>query len=217
MNKLSPESLLQQLNWRYATKRFDSTKTISESDWATMEKTLVLSPSSFGLQPWKFFVVTNKDIRSKLQGVSWNQPQIVEASHLVVVAALKKVDEAYVDKFIAHIAAVRGVSKESLSEYRGMMLGFIQSGMSADQVQAWATHQAYIALGVFLTSAAVLGIDACPMEGIDGAGYDKILGLEASDYHARLVVTAGYRSEEDKYALAKKVRFDDAEIIQHVK
>src|SRR5512133_360953 len=119
MSIISSDSLLQQLAWRYATKKFDPSKKVSAADWAVLEEALILTASSYGLQPWKFIVVTDPALKAKLRPASWNQSQVEDCSHLVVFAAQQDVTEADVDRFIARIAAVRGVAIESLSGYKG--------------------------------------------------------------------------------------------------
>jgi nitroreductase len=160
MTTLTPSALLDSLNFRYATKQFDPAKKIDPAAWAALEESLVLTPSSFGLQPWKFLVVTDAAVRESLVPHAWNQRQVADASHLVVMAVRKTVDEAYIDQFLARIAEVRSIPVESLAGYRGMMVGCL--GMMTPD---WAAKQAYIALGQFMLAAATLGVDTCPMEG----------------------------------------------------
>lgn len=216
MTPIAASHLTAALDWRYATKKFDSAKKIPADTWAALEHALVTAPSSFGLQPWKFIVVTDAAARAKLLPASWNQTQVVEASHLVVFAVRKGVDEAWVDKFLARQVELRGGSLEALAGYRGMMTGFLQKITAAGQLDAWATKQSYIALGQFMAAAAVLGVDACPMEGINPAAYDEILGLAGTDYATVVACAAGYRAADDKYAAAKKVRFPASELVVHV-
>jgi len=213
MSTLTSEQLLQQLHWRYATKQFDPARKISAADWAAIEEALVLSPSSFGLQPWKFVVVTNPALREKLVPVSWGQRQVAEASHLVVFALKKNFSEADVTAYIERISAVRGIPAAALGQYNEMMVGSLFKGRDAAARKAWAIDQIYIALGNFLTSAAVLGIDTCPMEGIDPVKYDEILGLDALGLASVVVGVAGYRAATDKYAALKKVRFEHKDVI----
>lgn len=215
-NTISREQLLEHLNWRYATKQFDSSRTISPEDWAALEEALRLSPSSGGLQPWKFIVITDPTMRAKLLPASYGQPQITNASHLVVFAAKKNFGEADVDVFINHAAATRSVGAESLAPFRQMLVGGIVQAMDVPARDAWARNQAYIALGNLLTSAALLGIDACPMEGFDHAQYDEILGLKGEGYGSAVIATLGYRDSSDKYANAAKVRFPKEQIFTHI-
>jgi nitroreductase len=216
MNPINRNQLIEQLNWRYATKQFDPRRKIDPADWAALEQSLLLTPSSFGLQPWKFVVVTNPALREKLVPFSWGQRQIADASHLVVFAVKKQLSAQDVESFVDRIAEVRGVLRASLSAYRDMMLGGIVQGMDAASRQTWATRQVYIALGNFLNSAALLGIDACPMEGIEKDKYDEILGLNKQGLSAVVVATAGYRAASDHYASLKKVRFPKQEVIVEI-
>ena len=209
--------LLEQLKWRYATKKFDAARKIPADQWKTLEESLVLSPSSYGLQPWKFFIITDPAVRAKLISASWGQKQIVDASHLVVFAVKKNMDAAHVEHFIQKIAKVRSVPASSLEGYKQIMLGFVANAQKgALDINVWAAHQIYIALGQFLASAAMLGIDACPMEGFEPAKYDEILGLSAKGYGAKVLATAGFRATDDAYASAPKVRFNADEVIEHI-
>jgi nitroreductase len=216
MNTIHRDQLLNQLNWRYATKQFDSGRKIPAEDWAALEEALLLTPSSYGLQPWNFIVVNDPAVREKLVGVSWGQRQVADASHLVVFAVKNELSEADVEKYIERIAQVRGVPRESLNGFRDMMVGAIVNGMDASRRKAWAARQAYIALGNFLNSAALLGIDACPMEGIEPEKYDEILGLDRQGLSAVVVATAGYRRDDDAYASLKKVRFPKEQVLMEI-
>ena len=216
LNTISPESLLAQLKWRYATKKFDAAKKIAANVWTALEEALVLTPSSFGLQPWKFIVITDAAVKQKLVPISWNQKQPAECSHHVVFAVRKHVGEADVDRFIESIVAVRGVARESLKGYRDIMVSFASKAAKEQWVREWAIRQVYIALGNFMTSAAVLGVDTCPMEGIEPANYDKILGLDGTEFETVVACAAGYRAADDKHAQLAKVRFPASEIIRHI-
>jgi nitroreductase len=181
-----------------------------------LEEALLLSPSSGGLQPWKFIVVTDPAMRAKLLPVSYGQPQVTNASHLVVFAAKKNFSEADVATFIKHAALTRGVPVEALAQYRGVLVGGIVQSMDEKARDAWARNQAYIALGNLLASAALLGIDACPMEGFDRAQYDEILGLTSQGYASAVIATLGYRASTDQYANAPKVRFPKEQVFVHI-
>jgi len=216
VNTIHREQLVNQLQWRYATKRFDPQRKISAEDWAALEEALVLTPSSFGLQPWKFIVITDPAVKEKLAPVSWGQRQPADCSHLVVFAIKKDLGEAEIDAFLKRTAEVRKVSVESLAGYRDMMVGSLVKGLDSAARNGWAERQVYIAVGNFLTSAALLGIDACPMEGIEPKKYDEILGLDKLGLSAIVVVTAGYRAAGDKYATLQKVRFPKEQVILHI-
>lgn len=210
-----PDTVLTQLKWRYATKKFDPTRKIAPELWAKLEQAAVYAPSSFGLQPWKFIVVTDPEMRKKLHPVSYNQAQILDASHLVVFAAKNPPAAADIDEYVASTAKIRGATVESLEGYKQMMLGSL-SRMDAAQAHRWAARQTYIALGFFLSAAALMGIDACPMEGFQPEKYDEILGLKQKNLGAVVIATAGYRSIEDKYAETAKSRFEPNEVVIRV-
>jgi nitroreductase len=216
MKTIAPDELLNQLNWRYATKQFDSQRKISPETWAALEASLVLTPSSFGLQPWKFLIVTDPEVRKQLVPASWGQRQVADASHLVVFAVKRNFGEADIDAYLNRITAVRGATRDSLGGYREVMVGNLITNRTDVGRKNWATNQAYIALGNFLTSAALLGIDACPLEGIELAKYDEILGLEKQGLSAVVAAAAGYRALTDKYAAAKKVRFERSDVLMEV-
>jgi nitroreductase len=205
---------ISNLQWRYAVKRFDAQRKISSDIWNQLESSLVLTPSSFGLQPWKFIVIESSEVKAKLSAISWNQTQPADCSHMVALAALKTVSEAYVDEFLQLTASTRNVPVESLAGYRQMIVGFLQA--NKERHLAWATNQVYIALGQLLAVAATLGVDACPMEGIVAPEYDKLLGLENSDYQVVVGCALGYRHAEDRYAAAPKIRFAPSRVIQYV-
>jgi nitroreductase len=215
MPACAPESLLQALNWRYATKVFDPSRKVSDADMKVLEQSLVLTPSSFGLQPYRFLVITDPALKASLREASWGQAQVADCSHLVVFLARRQMTEAAVDRLIQRTSQVRGVKPEDLAAYRGMMVGTLITGPRAATVSEWAARQVYIALGQFMASAAILGLDACPMEGLDPVQYDKILGLEGGDFQTIVACPVGYRAQGDKYASLPKVRFPAEELVEH--
>ena len=213
---ITAADLRKKLQWRYATKVFNSNKFISAENWEALEDSLVLSPSSYGLQPWKFLVIENKEIRSKLKAVSWGQGQVTDASHFVVFTTLKEIRADYVASYVQSIAEVRGQTPEALAGFQSMMMKNIVEGMDKDYVRTWNQRQAYIAMGFLLESAALLGIDTVAMEGLDPKAYDDLLGLTQTDYGTVAAVALGYRDESDKYAQSSKVRFAKEKIIQKI-
>ncbi len=211
-----PESqLTTQLKWRYATKKFDPARRIAPATWAALEDALVLSPSSFGLQPWKFLVITDPALKAKLRPASWNQAQIEDCSHLVVFLARQNLGLPEIERFVDRLAEVRGVPRVSLEMYRGFMVSKLVEGPGAQRINEWAARQVYISLGAFTSAAAMLGVDACPMEGLDPVQYDEILGLTGGPWTTICVCPAGYRALDDKYAELPKVRFKAEELIEH--
>lgn len=213
---VSLDDVLQQLKWRYATKKFDTSKKISESTWHVLEQSLVLAPSSFGLQPWKFFVVTGPELRQELVNHSWGQKQVVDASHLVVLAIKKGINTEDVDRYLARQAEVHQVPIENLQKYGDVVKGFLEKPPYPLDMDAWSTRQVYLALGQLMTAAAMLGIDTCPMEGFNPAKYDELLGLTAQGYASVVVCTLGYRAEDDKYASLPKVRYETEDVVSYL-
>lgn len=217
MKKINAEEVLNAQKWRYAVKKFDPQKKIDDKTWKALEETLVLTPSSYGLQPWKFIVVTNQELKDKLRTVSWNQSQVSDCSHLVVFVAKEKMDEAHVEKFIQKTASVRGLPTESLDGYKKMMISDLINGPRGKTSFEWAARQIYIALGNFMTASALLEIDTCPLEGLDPTKYDELLGITGSGWKTVCACPAGHRSLDDKYSLAKKVRFESNDIFIYKK
>lgn len=210
---LPSSQLVSALKWRYAVKKFDAERRIDSGIWADLEKSLVLTPSSLGLQPWKFIVISDPSLRGALSAASFGQKQPVECSHFVVFAVRRGLDESDVERHVRRTAAVRGVTPESLDKFRSMIAGFIGRARDQGRLDQWQEHQVYIALGQFMAAAALVGIDTCPMEGIEPAKYDSILGLEGSGYATVVACAAGYRSADDKYAEVPKVRFAAEDVI----
>jgi len=216
MKTIEIETLLHALKWRYATKQFDPSKKIPPHLWEALEDALVLAPSSFGLQPWKFIVVEDPAVRAELVKVSWGQKQIADACHLVVFAVQHPIDATHVRRFIEHTAKVQDTPVEKLAGYEKIITGFVENPPFGLEVRSWSTRQVYIALGNFMTAAALLGIDTCPMEGLDPAAYDKILGLEGTGYYTVAACPAGYRAESDHSAARPKVRYHKDDVIRHI-
>jgi nitroreductase len=211
----SPSELLAALNFRYATKAFDPSCKIPAETWDAIEKSLALTPSSFGLQPWKFLVIDSADTREKLKAASWGQPQVTDASHLVVLTVRTDLDQRDIESWIARLSEVQGTPIEALEGLSGMISSF-SAAMTVQEKQAWNTRQIYIALGQLMTSAALMGIDTCPLEGISPTDYDAILGLAGTGYATSVACALGYRSADDKYASTPKARFPHAQVVAHV-
>lgn len=215
MTFVDSHTLLEALSWRYATKVFDPARRIAPEVWSTLEQSLVLTPSSFGLQPYRFLVITDPALKARLRPVSWDQSQVTDCSHFVVFLAKRTITEADIDHFLDRITEVRGIKTADLASYKGMMMNSLVVGKRAKPVEEWAADQAYIALGQFMAAAALLGVDACPMEGFDHAQYDAILGLDGTPYRAVVACPAGYRGSGDKYASLAKVRFPAKELMEY--
>lgn len=210
------KEIKEAYNWRYATKRFDANRKLSNEQVETLINAAQMAPSSYGLQPFEIMVVENDDLRKQLKEAAYGQQQLTEASHVMVFAANKTVDEALVDSFMQRVAKSRGQSMESLKDFRAMLLGSV-SGKSEQEKFQWAARQAYIALGFLLATAAIEGIDACPMEGFNNAEFDRILNLEQKGLKSVVMATVGFRSADDKYAALPKVRKTQDELFSFFK
>lgn len=207
--------LLDALRWRYATKAFDPSRRIPSDTWQTLESALVLTASSYGLQPWKFLVITDPALRAQLRPHSWNQSQITDCSHLVVLLKKREILAADADRLIQATATARGIDTSVLEAYRQMIQVDLIDGPRSQAIGQWSANQVYIALGNLLTSAALLQVDTCAIEGFSPAEYDRILKLEDSEYQSCVVCACGYRSAEDKYASLAKVRYSASDLIEH--
>lgn len=196
---------LENLKWRYATKKFDTSKTISNEDFETLKKAMQLTASSYGLQPYKILNIEDKEIREKLRAASWNQSQIEDASHMIVLANMTDFGDELVDDYFENVIDTRNVTKEDVTDYANTIKSTIGQ-LSQEQKAVWTAKQAYIVVGNLLSAAAQLKIDACPMEGFQSEEYNKILDLNSKNLNAAVVVTLGYRSEEDETQHYKKVR-----------
>lgn len=211
-----PDQLITALEWRYATKVFDASAKIPAPVWSALEKSLVLTPTSYGMQPYKFLIVQDPAIRAALLPHSWGQKQVVDCSHYVVFLGRTEMKAADVDRLIKRTSDVRGIPVEKLTNYRDMVLSDVVDGPRGKHADEWAARQAYIALGSLMTCAAVLGVDACPMEGIAPAEYDQVLKLMGTGYKTVVACAVGYRAGTDRYASLPKVRYEAKDLVQHV-
>lgn len=203
----------ESLNWRYATKKFDPTKKIGEKDLGTLLDSLVLTPTSYGLQMMKFLVVQNPQTREELKKVSWNQGQVTDCSHFVVFLTRDSIEEKDIDRLIHRQSEVRSTPLENLAGFREMMMKNLVQKPHPDAL-TWTRKQAYIAMGFLLETAALLKIDSVPMEGLDPEKYDQILHLQGTGYKTAMAVALGYRDRDDKYQFQTKVRFPRTELIE---
>ena len=197
-------SLIDKLNWRYATKRMNGTQVPQEKVDRILEA-IRLAPTSFGLQALKVIVITDQALKEKIFAEACQQPQIKESSHLLVFAANKKVTQEQVDEYIQNIATTRNMPLEALDGFKGMFGGIV----AGDEQQnfTWTSRQTYIALGVATVAAALEEVDATPMEGFNPAALDEILGLSAQNLGSVSVLPLGYRDAANDYLVAApKVR-----------
>jgi nitroreductase / dihydropteridine reductase len=207
-------SLINDLNWRYATKAMNG-EVVSEEKLNAILDATNLASSSYGLQPYSILVVSNEAIKMQLQAAAYGQAQVGSSSHVLVFCVPAKLTADDAKIFIENVAATRGIPLEALAGYQGMIAGTI-NGLNEAQQQTWAAKQAYIALGTALIAAAEQKVDACPMEGFDTAKFDEILGLEAKGLKSVVIMPIGFRSAEDATANYKKVRKAKAEMFHLV-
>ena len=207
--------ILDQLNWRYACKKFDTEKKLSPEQVDTLVKAFNLTATSYGLQPMKLQVITNTDLREKLFANSFNQAQVKDASHLFVITAKVNMNQSDIDSYFDLIDDLRATPKELIAPYRAHLTNWVASE-SENNMDIWARKQTYIALGNLLNVCAVIGVDSCPMEGFDANAYDEILNLKETDYTTSLVLPVGFRHEEDFMSQLKKVRMEESKIVSFI-
>jgi nitroreductase len=208
-------NFIENQKWRYATKKFDASKKVSEAEFEILKEAIQLSTSSYGLQLYKVFIIENPEIRAKLQPVSWGQSQIVDASHLLVFANIVDVNDQHIDEYIQNIATTRGLSAEDLKGYADFMKSKIVP-LPVDKKSVWTSKQTYLALANLMNAAAELKIDVTPMEGFEPEQYNEILGLNALGLNASLVAAVGYRHEEDATQHYAKVRKSTKELFETI-
>ena len=199
--------ILEDLKWRYAVKKFDVDKKIPNNELHIFLESLKLTASSFGLQPWRFMIVENTKIRKQLLAHSWNQAQVVDASHLIVLCRKIHIDAQLVEEYVSDMIEKTWADSTVLEWYKNMMLGFV-SGLDENAQKNWAEKQVYIALWNALSTLAHMKIDSCPMEWFSKEKYDEILWLTDLWLASTLVLPLGYRSEDDTYASRDKIRYD---------
>lgn len=209
----TPQDCLDSLQWRYACKKFDPTKKIDEATWQALAESLRLSASSIGMQPWKFIDITSAELKQKLRPESWNQSQVTDCDHYVVLCAKRDVTMDDVERHLANIAKIRQCSAEKIEGSRQFYGGYV-SQMPPEFIYRWTESQVHIALGFVLSAAAALRVDSCTIGGLDREKYDEILGLTDSPYRTVLAVALGYRAADDAYAQEKKVRYPMDEVME---
>lgn len=198
-------SIIENLEWRYATKKFSTEKKIAKADLEILKQAVRLSASSYGLQPYQIILVENEDLRAKIKTAAYNQSQITEASDLLIFANITSVGAKEITDYIENMASIREIPTANLAGFENMM-NSVMNGFSPEEKGIWSAKQTYIALGTLLSAAADLKIDATPMEGFNAEAVNEILNLEEKGLSATLIVTLGYRHTEDATQHLKKVR-----------
>lgn len=207
--------IIKKLEWRYAVKKFDPEKLLSEEKLDTLKQAFNLTATSYGLQPIKLLVVNNKALQQELVKFSYGQAQVAEASQVFVICIEKHIDKKFIHDYFARVQQIRNTSDEILDPFKGALIESF-SKKEREEVRDWATNQAYLALGTLLTVCALEDIDACPMEGFQPKSYDELLGLDNLKLTSVLVLPVGYRATDDLFATLKKVRRDLDDSIIHI-
>jgi nitroreductase/dihydropteridine reductase len=198
-------NLIENLKWRYATKKFDADKKVPDEALAFLKEAIQLSASSYGLQLYKVLIIQDMELREKLKAASWGQPQITDCSHLFVFCQYQKIKPEHIERFMALKASLQNLDVDSLKGYAAFIMGKLEE-KSAAELQNWMARQTYLALGNLLAACAELRIDAGPMEGFEPEKYNEILGLEEKGLTTFVIAAVGYRSVEDRTQFDKKVR-----------
>ncbi|PHS10364.1 MAG: NAD(P)H-dependent oxidoreductase [Kordia sp.] len=198
-------NIIDSLKWRYATKKFDTKKHVSDDKLAILKEAFTLTATSYGLQPVKLVVVSNKELQKELVPYSFNQEQVAQASHVLIICIENTVDEAYIRTHFENEKSIRGVSDKIIDSFRSFLIADFSSKKDTE-IKEWATKQAYITLGNLLTVCALEKIDSCPMEGFVPVKYDELLNLKNMGLSSVLVLPIGYRADKDMFSKFKKVR-----------
>lgn len=198
-------TILEDLSWRYATKKFDNSKVVSEDKIVVLKEAFNQTASSFGLQPVRLIVITDKALKKELVVHSMNQQQVEDASHLLVFCIEKNINTNYINGYFDRVRAIRNTPEEILEPYYTYLTDHFNS-LSEEEIDTWAMKQAYITMGNLLTVCAIEKIDSCPMEGFSPSGYDNLLNLTDKNLQAVLVMPVGYRAKDDLFSTLKKVR-----------
>ncbi|MFK7811091.1 MAG: NAD(P)H-dependent oxidoreductase [Maribacter sp.] len=198
---------IKQLEWRYAVKKFDATKLLSDDKINTLKKAFNLTATSYGLQPITLAVIQNKELQKELVPHSFNQSQVEQASHILVICIENEVDSAYISKYFTQVKKVRGTSDAILNPFKESIIENF-SNKEVQEIKDWSKNQAYLAMGNLLTICALEEIDSCPMEGFEPSAYDEVLNLKEKGLTSVLVLPVGYRADDDMFSTFKKVRKD---------
>ncbi len=196
---------LDSLKWRYATKKFDTNKQLTESQINTLKEAFNLTATSYGLQPISLVIIKNKDIQKQLVAHSWNQEQVVQASHLLVICIPKEYTKKEVENYFKLVKEIRNTPEKIINPFKEFLIEDI-SKKTQEELFLWNKNQAYLALGNLLTVCALEKIDSCPMEGFTPEKYDEILDLKKHNLTSILVLPVGFRAENCFMKNLAKVR-----------
>lgn len=215
---ISPAHLSERLRWRYSCRNYDPERIISPEVWEKLEETLILTPSSYGLQPWRFLVVTDKEYRKMLYPLSNNQQPVLDASHLIIFAVLERISAEDIEQWCRRRLELRqgAMSQAAFEGMRRALSNELLRGSRQNTLYEWASEQAHIALGSFIASCALLGIDSSPMGGVKTHEIDEFLNLKAKRLRSVVLCAAGYRAAEERGTGGKKERFAREELITYL-
>lgn len=203
---------INSLEWRYATKKFDDSKNLPQDKIEILKKAFNLTATSYGLQPIKLIVISDKDLQNELLPYTFNQKQVSTASHVFVLCVEKIIDKNFIDEYFKMVHRLRSTPEEILTPFRESLVVDFEN-RPEDEIKAWATNQAYLALGTLLTVCATEGIDSCPIEGFEPGRYDEILELDRLNLESVLVLPVGYRAKDDMFSEFKKVRREITDMV----
>ncbi len=204
--------VLERLKWRYATKKFDASKRLSEEKLSILKESFNLTATSYGLQPLKMVILSNPDLKKLLVPITMDQAQVENASHVLVICTETKIDSDYIKDHFNLVVKIRSTPREILSSFEEYLVSSF-SDKQSDELNIWSTNQAYLALGNLLTVCAIEKIDACPIEGFDPDKYDELLQLNEKGLQSVIVLAVGYRAEDDMFSGFDKVRRGVDEVI----
>ena len=204
--------VLERLKWRYATKKFDASKRLSEEKLSILKESFNLTATSYGLQPLKMVILSNPDLKKLLVPITMDQAQVENASHVLVICTETKIDSDYIKDHFNLVVKIRSTPREILSSFEEYLVSSF-SDKQSDELNIWSTNQAYLALGNLLTVCAIEKIDACPIEGFEPDKYDELLQLNEKGLQSVIVLAVGYRAEDDMFSGFDKVRRGVDEVI----
>lgn len=207
---------IEKLQWRYATKRFDSSKTLSEEKLDILKETFNLTATSYGLQPLKLVIVSNAQLKEQMMPFTYNQPQVRDASHVLILCIEKNIDETFILKHFKRVEGQRNTPRTILEPFEKALIENF-SEKQTPEIRQWMANQLYLTLGALLTVCAIENIDACPIEGFEPKEYDKLLGLDEKGLESIIVLPVGHRDDSDFFINLKKVRRGVEELVIEIK
>lgn len=207
--------VLEDMKWRYAVKKFDAERILPDEKVERLKEAFNLTATSYGLQPITLLIIRNKDLQKRLVAHSFEQQQLAQASHILVICIKDEIDGTYISRYFDQVKRIRNVSDEILEPFKNDLVDSF-SKKDVAEIKSWSTNQAYLAMGNLLTVCAIEKIDSCPMEGFEPEAYDKVLNLKEKGLTSVLVMPIGYRAEDDMFAGFKKVRKDLNESVIHI-